>query len=99
MFDPTVSGLYGNQQEFDGASLDYSYWNAGLTLTVDHLAFDFRYWDTDISSVDMPRQSSQLLRLALRGQRDPLAAITNSQYRMHPVGAEQSAPICFSSTR
>jgi uncharacterized protein (TIGR02001 family) len=49
MFDPTVSGLYGNQQGFDNVTLDYSYWNAGLTLTVEKLAFDFRYWDTDLS--------------------------------------------------
>ncbi len=48
LFTPTVSGLVG-YSDFDGASdqFDYTYWNAGLALAVDNLAFDFRYWDTD----------------------------------------------------
>ena len=49
VFDPTVSGLYGHQESFGTRVLDYNYWNAGLTLAVDKLAFDFRYWDSDIS--------------------------------------------------
>jgi len=47
---PSITVLYGNQHEFDGASFDYSYWNAGLVLAVDKLTFDLRYWDTDLSS-------------------------------------------------
>jgi len=50
MSTPSITGLYGNQQEFDGSSLDYSYWNAGLVLAVDNLSFDLRYWDTDLDS-------------------------------------------------
>jgi uncharacterized protein (TIGR02001 family) len=46
---PTVSGLVGHA-DYDGPLLvDYTYWNAGLALTVEHLTFDFRYWDTDLS--------------------------------------------------
>jgi len=30
----------------------YTYWNAGLKLAIDHMSFDFRYWGTDIDSVD-----------------------------------------------
>lgn len=53
IFDPTVSGTYGYQDAFGPRTvIDYSYWNAGLTLAVDKLAFDFRYWDTDLSSSD-----------------------------------------------
>ena len=32
-----------------GGKDHYYYWNAGLTLAVEKLSFDFRYWDTDIS--------------------------------------------------
>ena len=44
---PTVSALLGHQQldAFD----DYWYWNAGLTLGIEKLAIDLRYWDTDIN--------------------------------------------------
>jgi uncharacterized protein (TIGR02001 family) len=53
IFDPTVSGLLGYQKGEDaayngGGDDSYYYWNAGLTLTVDKIAFDFRYWDTDL---------------------------------------------------
>jgi hypothetical protein len=27
---------------------DYTYWNAGLALSVEKFTFDFRYWDTNI---------------------------------------------------
>jgi uncharacterized protein (TIGR02001 family) len=53
VFDPTISGLLGWQtgDTADGYSIggddEYYYWNAGLTLTVEKLALDFRYWDTD----------------------------------------------------
>ena len=53
VFDPTISGLLGYQkgelsQGFDvGGDDRYYYWNAGLTLGVENIAFDFRYWDTD----------------------------------------------------
>ena len=58
IFTPTVSGLVGYQEgdSSDGYNggialgLDdsYTYWNAGLTLAVEKIAFDFRYWDTDL---------------------------------------------------
>lgn len=56
IFSPTVSGTYGFVDWDPAGALtgfeDYSYWNAGLTLAVDKLAFDLRYWDTDLSSGD-----------------------------------------------
>lgn len=52
IFDPTVSGLIGTTLFDDDSSLDYAYWNAGLTLVVDKFAFDFRYWDTDSDGAD-----------------------------------------------
>lgn len=56
MFTPTVSALLGYEigDASDGFNLDgagddeYLYWNAGLSLAVDKLTLDFRYWDTDI---------------------------------------------------
>lgn len=60
IFTPTVSGLIGYSEQTDslasGADFttfgveDYVYWNAGLALAVEKFTFDFRYWDTDISS-------------------------------------------------
>jgi uncharacterized protein (TIGR02001 family) len=47
IFDPTISGTYGHTDIELGA--EYNYWNAGVTLAVDKIAFDFRYWDTDLS--------------------------------------------------
>jgi uncharacterized protein (TIGR02001 family) len=53
IFDPTVSGTIGYQDAYGPRTVvDYTYWNAGLTLTVDKLAFDFRYWDTDLSDTE-----------------------------------------------
>lgn len=53
IFSPTVSGTYGYQDSYGPrVVIDYSYWNAGLTLAVDKLAFDFRYWDSDLSSTE-----------------------------------------------
>jgi uncharacterized protein (TIGR02001 family) len=56
VFDPTISGLLGWQtgetsDGYNGGSGnkdEYYYWNAGLTLAVEKLTFDFRYWDTDL---------------------------------------------------
>ena len=54
IFDPTISGLLGWQsgETSDGYNAggedEYYYWNAGLTLDVENLSFDFRYWDTDL---------------------------------------------------
>jgi uncharacterized protein (TIGR02001 family) len=54
LFDPTLSGLLGYEKGsssdgFNGGGKDhYYYWNAGLTLAVENLSFDFRYWDTDL---------------------------------------------------
>ncbi|MBN2128476.1 MAG: hypothetical protein JW741_03235 [Sedimentisphaerales bacterium] len=52
VFTPSVTAVYGNQHDLGGdiELPDYNYWNAGLVLTVDKLAFDFRYWDTDFDS-------------------------------------------------
>ena len=53
IFDPTVSGTLGYQDAYGPRTVvDYAYWNAGLTLAVDKLAFDFRYWDTDLSAAE-----------------------------------------------
>lgn len=57
MFDPTLSGRIGYQKGDSAAyqavingSKDYLYWDAGVTLTVEKLALDFRYVDSDISN-------------------------------------------------
>jgi uncharacterized protein (TIGR02001 family) len=54
IFDPTISGTLGyltasdnTFEAFNGFD-EYVYWNAGLSLTVDKLTLDFRYWGTDI---------------------------------------------------
>jgi uncharacterized protein (TIGR02001 family) len=52
IFDPQVSALIGYSNSdragfFQGEG-DYTYWNAGLKLTVDKYFMDFRYWDTNI---------------------------------------------------
>ncbi|MFA5948883.1 MAG: TorF family putative porin [Hyphomicrobium sp.] len=56
IFTPTISGTYGTSygDSSEGFSVggttddEYSYWNAGISLTVEKFTFDFRYWDTDI---------------------------------------------------
>lgn len=51
-FTPSISGVLGyvsgQDDDFEAANGfdNYVYWNAGLTLAVDKLSFDFRYWDT-----------------------------------------------------
>jgi uncharacterized protein (TIGR02001 family) len=60
IFAPSISGTWGwNKSLDDNANYislvangddEYNYWNVGLTLVVDKIAFDFRYWDTDISN-------------------------------------------------
>jgi uncharacterized protein (TIGR02001 family) len=62
---PTVGGLLGYQAgDFSLADFaagratyvtangkdDYLYWNVGLTLAIEKLSLDFRYWGTDISN-------------------------------------------------
>lgn len=32
---------------------DYVYWNVGIEGTLERLMFDLRYWDTDVSDVDV----------------------------------------------
>lgn len=45
VFEPTIDGTIGyNDVETVG---DYTYWNAGISLAVEKLTLDFRYWDTD----------------------------------------------------
>jgi uncharacterized protein (TIGR02001 family) len=54
-FVPTVNGTVGyvtggsEYSAFNGFN-NYWYWNAGMVLAVDKLAFDFRYWDTNASN-------------------------------------------------
>jgi hypothetical protein len=53
IFEPTISGLvgYSNADQrnfFLNSEKDYTYWNAGLKLTVEKYFMDFRYWDTSI---------------------------------------------------
>jgi uncharacterized protein (TIGR02001 family) len=58
IFTPTIGGTFGYQKgdSGDGYSVDgtakddYTYWNAGLTLAVDKITLDFRYWDTNIGT-------------------------------------------------
>jgi uncharacterized protein (TIGR02001 family) len=50
VFSPTVSGLVGYLDYQDSGLLDYTYWNAGVSLAIEKITLDFRYWDTDISS-------------------------------------------------
>lgn len=57
---PTISGTIGGQfgdagnvknpYVFANGADSYAYWNAGLTLGIEKLSIDFRYWDTDISN-------------------------------------------------
>ena len=49
IFTPTLSGVVGHY-DYETAGSDYTYWNAGLSLAVEKLTFDFRYWDTDFDS-------------------------------------------------
>jgi uncharacterized protein (TIGR02001 family) len=56
IFTPTVSALVGYTEApddagFFGPSSDYTYWNAGVALAVEKFTFDFRYWDTNLDSV------------------------------------------------
>lgn len=46
-FSPSISGLVGWQWT---EVVDFTYWNAGLTLGfMDNWSADIRYWDTDLS--------------------------------------------------
>ena len=56
-FTPSVSGTVGFQS-YDVNADDYTYWNAGLTLTfLDHWSADIRYYDTDYNSDQCLAQS------------------------------------------
>lgn len=48
IFTPSIGGTLGQVDNQDDNTLDYTYWNAGLSLGVEKFTFDFRYWDTDI---------------------------------------------------
>ncbi len=53
IFIPAISGGAGAAFAREVGAVapgrdQYVYWNAGLSLTVDKLLFDFRYWDTDV---------------------------------------------------
>lgn len=59
---PTISGTVGTVMGDSGDIKDpfvaangkdsYMYWNAGLTLGIDKLSLDFRYWDTNIPNTN-----------------------------------------------
>ena len=57
IFTPTISGGLGYANDFDNAGAyslytdNYVYWNAGLSLAVEKLKFDFRYWDTNLDQI------------------------------------------------
>jgi uncharacterized protein (TIGR02001 family) len=55
-FTPSISGTVGTIMFDDNASAgpDYTYWNAGISLAVDKLTLDFRYWDTDLPASGSP---------------------------------------------
>ena len=56
-FTPSVSGTVGFQSYEQNAD-DYTYWNAGLTLTfLEHWSADIRYYDTDYNSDQCLAQS------------------------------------------
>ena len=56
-FTPGVSGTFGFQSYEQNAD-DYTYWNAGLTLTfLDHWSADIRYYDTDYNQDQCLAQS------------------------------------------
>jgi uncharacterized protein (TIGR02001 family) len=53
MFTPVISAGYGYSESdsigfFQTDDDNYSYWNAGLALSVEKFTMDFRYWDTNI---------------------------------------------------
>lgn len=59
VFDPAISGVLGYQKGDSGEGFNaggedhYYYWNAGLTLAVENLTFDFRYWDSDLDAATL----------------------------------------------
>jgi len=51
IFEPTIDGTYGFLFSGDENLLaEYNYWNAGISLAVEALTLDFRYWDTDVEN-------------------------------------------------
>ncbi len=54
IFDPAIGAKVGRQIGDQAVeNLDYTYWNAGLTLTPHDrpaYSFDLRYWDTDLTT-------------------------------------------------
>ena len=53
IFEPSIDGTFGHLTSADSNSAqdDYSYWNAGLSLAVEKLTLDFRYWDSDTTVI------------------------------------------------
>jgi len=60
VFTPSITGALGYETGseqywktlFANGDDSYLYWNAGLTLAVGGISFDFRYWDTNISNAN-----------------------------------------------
>ncbi|MDX2257340.1 MAG: TorF family putative porin [Hyphomicrobiaceae bacterium] len=66
IFTPTIGGTVGYQTSDDVAYEnlngfdEFMYWNAGLTLGVEKVALDFRYWDTDVEDDGLGRNGKDL---------------------------------------
>jgi uncharacterized protein (TIGR02001 family) len=48
IFSPTVGGAVGHSDVELGE--EWYYWNAGVSLAVEKITFDFRYWGSDLST-------------------------------------------------
>lgn len=74
---PTLSGTIGHQIGdardaqnpfvFANGKDSYTYWNAGLTLGLDKLSVDFRYWDTNIPNLPLTAAGTGFCSAALFG--------------------------------
>ncbi len=55
VFAPTVSGTFGHSDVEELAISEWNYWNAGVSLAVEKITFDFRYWGSDLSETAFPK--------------------------------------------
>jgi uncharacterized protein (TIGR02001 family) len=62
VFEPSISGLLGHSESGTNRYYptgywlgedSYTYWNAGLKVTVEKFFMDFRYWDTTIDDAGL----------------------------------------------
>jgi uncharacterized protein (TIGR02001 family) len=52
IFTPTISGTLGHTDVELLPIGEWTYWNAGVSLAVDKLTLDFRYWGSDLDIPD-----------------------------------------------